>query len=126
VLWKGLLARLLLSNATVYLVVGFVASVVVGDSLNPVHHAELLDRAAEVALLISLFTIGLRLGVPILDRRWFVPIRLAVFSMVVTVGLITVIGVWGLRLPLGAAILLGGILAPMDPVLASGVKTDAW
>ncbi|WP_274389489.1 cation:proton antiporter [Paraburkholderia tagetis] len=31
---------------------------------------------------------------------------------------------WGLGLPLGAAVLLGGILAPTDPVLASGVQTE--
>jgi NhaP-type Na+/H+ or K+/H+ antiporter len=100
VLSRGLLARLLLSSATIYLIVGFIVSLIVphGNSLNPMHHAELLGRIAEVALLISLFTVGLRMGVPILDRRWFVPLRLAVFSMAVTVGLITAIGVWGLRL----------------------------
>lgn len=126
VLSKGMLARLLLSRATVYLFVGFLVSLIVplGDSLNPIQHAGLLGRVAEVALLISLFTVGLRMGVPILDRRWLVPIRLAVFSMAITVGLITAIGVWGLRLPLGAAILLGAILAPTDPVLASGVQTE--
>ena len=126
VLSKGLLARLLLSRATVYLFVGVLVSLIVprGDSLNPIHHAGLLGRVAEVALLISLFTVGLRMGVPILDRRWLVPVRLAVFSMAITVGLITAIGVWGLRLPLGAAILLGAILAPTDPVLASGVQTE--
>ncbi|BBQ02526.1 sodium:proton antiporter (plasmid) [Burkholderia sp. SFA1] len=126
VLSRGLLARLLLSSATIYLIFGFIVSLIVrhGNSLNPMHHAELLGRIAEVALLISLFTVGLRMGVPILDRRWFVPLRLAVFSMAITVGLITAIGVWGLQLPVGAAILLGGILAPTDPVLASGVQTE--
>ncbi|WP_250501308.1 cation:proton antiporter [Caballeronia sp. GAWG1-5s-s] len=46
------------------------------------------------------------------------------FSTASTVGIITAIGVCGLRLPAGAAILLGGILAPTDPVLASGVQTE--
>jgi NhaP-type Na+/H+ or K+/H+ antiporter len=40
------------------------------------------------------------------------------------VGMLAVIGVWLLALPLGAAILLGGILAPTDPVLASGVRSE--
>ncbi|MFM0140680.1 cation:proton antiporter domain-containing protein [Caballeronia grimmiae] len=74
--------------------------------------------------MVSLFTVGLRIGVPIFDRRWCVPLRLEVFSMTATVGLITAIGVWGLRLPVGAAILLGGILDPTDSVLASGVWTE--
>ena len=53
------------------------------------------------------------------------PLRLAFISMAITVGLITAAGVWGLGLSLGAAVLLGGILAPTDPVLASGVQTES-
>jgi hypothetical protein len=44
--------------------------------------------------------------------------------MVLTVGLVAAVGVYGLGLPLGAAILLGAILAPTDPVLASDVQVD--
>lgn len=126
VLSKGWLASLLLSSATIYLFVGCIVSLMIarGNAVNPLEHAELLGRIAELALLISLFTVGLRMGVPILDRRWLVPIRLAVFSMTITVGLIATVGVWGLGLSLGAAVLLGGILAPTDPVLASGVQTE--
>ena len=46
--------------------------------------------------------------------------------MIVTVGLVTLLGVYGLGLPLGAAVLLGGILAPTDPVLASDVTLLAF
>ena len=35
---------------------------------------------------------------------------------------VTVAGVWGLGLPLGAAVLLGAVLAPTDPVLANDVQ----
>ncbi|MFC5427991.1 cation:proton antiporter [Paraburkholderia denitrificans] len=120
------LARLLVSSATIYLCVGYVVGpgglkLIVPD---PLHHADVIGRVAEVALLISLFTVGLRMGVPILDRRWIVPMRLAFVSMAITVGLIAALGMWGLGLPLGAAVLLGGILAPTDPVLASGVQTE--
>ncbi|WP_019936728.1 sodium:proton antiporter [Bordetella sp. FB-8] len=120
------LERMLLSSATIYLGIGYLVRIgglmpVVPD---PVLHAEVIGRIAEMALLISLFSVGLRMGVPILDRRWIVPLRLAYLSMAITVGLIAVIGIWGLGLSPGAAILLGGILAPTDPVLASGMKTD--
>jgi sodium/hydrogen antiporter len=43
-------------------------------------------------------------------------------SMVVAVGAITAVGVFLMGLPLGAAVLLGAILAPTDPVLASDVQ----
>lgn len=42
--------------------------------------------------------------------------------MAVTVGLITLVAAWALQLPWGASILLGAILAPTDPVLASDVQ----
>ncbi|MDQ3003528.1 MAG: cation:proton antiporter, partial [Fibrobacterota bacterium] len=49
-------------------------------------------------------------------------LRLAFGSMLVTVILITLVGFYLLKLPLGAALLLGAILAPTDPVLASDVQ----
>jgi sodium/hydrogen antiporter len=49
-------------------------------------------------------------------------VRLAVVSMVVTVGLIALVGVYGIGLSVGAAVLLGAVLAPTDPVLASDVQ----
>jgi len=64
------------------------------------------------------------MGVPLRDRRWWLPLRLAFLSMALTVGLIAAVGVWGLGLSIGAAVLLGAILAPTDPVLASGVQTE--
>jgi NhaP-type Na+/H+ or K+/H+ antiporter len=42
--------------------------------------------------------------------------------MTLTVGMITLVGAFLLHLPWGAAILLGAILAPTDPVLASDVQ----
>jgi len=83
-----------------------------------------LELAAEIAVLISLFSVGLRMAVPLRDRRWWLPLRLAFLSMALTVGLIAAVGVWGLGLSIGAAVLLGAILAPTDPVLASGVQTE--
>ncbi len=128
VLGGTVLARLLLSSAMVYLFVGYTlgpAGFAV-ITLDPAHHAKVVEWAAEVAVLISLFNVGLKMGtVPFSDTRWRLPLRLALISMLLTVGLITAVGVWGLGLPLGAAVLLGGILAPTDPVLASGVQTNS-
>ncbi|MDR3446698.1 MULTISPECIES: cation:proton antiporter [Dyella] len=126
VLTGAALARILLTSAMVYLCIGYAlgpASLGLIE-LDPSHHVSLLGRIAEVALLISLFTVGLRMGVPILDRRWILSLRLAFISMTITVGLIAAVGVSGLGLSWGAAVLLGGILAPTDPVLASGFKTE--
>ena len=44
---------------------------------DPARHAALLEVAAEGALLVSLFSVGLQLGVPFGDPRWRLPLRLA-------------------------------------------------
>lgn len=126
VLTDALLARLLLTGAMIYLCVGFAMGPAGLEwiALDPMRHSSLLKGIAESAMLISLFTVGLKVGgVPLLDRRWMLPLRLALISMGVTIGLVTAVGVWGLGMSTGAALLLGAILAPTDPVLASGVQT---
>lgn len=90
--------------------------------LDPLRHAGFLERVTELAVIISLFTAGLKFRLPVRDKLWRLPIRLASTSMVVTVGLIALLGTFGLGLPLGAAVLLGAVLAPTDPVLASDVQ----
>ena len=109
VLAGTLLGRLPLSSAMVYLALGWMLGPDGANVLrpDPVAHAALLERLAEVALLISLFAVGLRLGVPLRDGRWRLPLRLAFLSMATMVAMISAIGVWWLQLPLGMAVLLG-------------------
>lgn len=83
----------------------------------------LLERLTEVAVIVSLFTAGLKLRLPLTDRRWRVAAMLAGMAMVLTVAGITAFGV-AIGLPLAAAVLLGAILAPTDPVLASDVQVN--
>ncbi|MBL8253222.1 MAG: cation:proton antiporter [Candidatus Competibacter sp.] len=121
-----LLKRLPLSTAMLYLAAGYGLGPV-GVALmapDPLTCTVLLERMAEVAVLISLFAVGLKLGLPLSNKGWRLPVRLAAVSMMLTVALIAAIGVMGLGLSLGAAILLGAILAPTDPVLASDVQVE--
>jgi NhaP-type Na+/H+ or K+/H+ antiporter len=116
--------RLPLSTSVLYLVVGFALGAH-GAGLfrfDPLRDAPLLERLSEVAVLISLFTTGLKLSPAFDDHNWRLPLRLAFVSMALTVALIAAAGVFLLGLPLGAAIVLGGVLAPTDPVLASDVQ----
>ena len=126
VLAGSLLERLPLNSAMVYLVLGWLLGPGGSDVLrpDPFANAALLERLAEVGLLISLFAVGLRLGVPLRDARWRLPLRLAFVSMALMVAMIAAVGVWALDLPLGAAVLLGAILAPTDPVLTSDLPSD--
>lgn len=119
-----LLHRLPLSTSMLYLAAGYALGPAGWALLapDPILHSAVLERVAEMAVLISLFTVGLKLGLPLSDKSWRLPLRLAFVSMTITVAMIAAIGVWGLGLSLGAAILLGAILAPTDPVLASDVQ----
>ena len=121
---SSFLARLPLSAAMLYLAVGVgIGPLGLGLlHLDALKNTVLLERLTEVAVLISLFTTGLKLELPFSDQRWRIPVQLATVSMLVTVAGITALGVWGLGLSLGAAVLLGAILAPTDPVLASDVQ----
>lgn len=122
----SLLSRMPISTSMIYLMAGVVAGPL-GLALaapDPFKQSGLLEHLTEVIVLVSLFTAGLKLSVGLRDKRWFTPLRLAVLSMLATVALITMIGYFLLGLPLGAAILLGGILAPTDPVLATEVQVE--
>lgn len=120
------LKRLPLSTAMLYLLVGLGVSPLGLDLLwvDPRGNALLLERMAEVVVLLSLFTAGLKLSPGLRDRSWAMPVRLAVTSMVLTVGLIALAAWMFLGLPVGACVLLGAILAPTDPVLASEVQVN--
>ena len=121
---SSFLARLPLSAAMLYLALG-VAVGPLGWSLvtvNAFENTDLLERVTEVAVLLSLFNCGMKLELPLRNARWRIPVQLATVSMLLTVGAITAVGVYALNLPLGAAVLLGAILAPTDPVLASDVQ----
>ena len=92
----GLLLAVLLAPLRRPLVLGLAAPTW-GD------RARTLEHLTEVIVLLSLFTAGLKMSVGLHDRRWFPPLRLALLSMVVTVLLVTAVGVWLLGLPLGVA-----------------------
>jgi NhaP-type Na+/H+ or K+/H+ antiporter len=123
----SVLRRLPLTTSILYLAVG----IVLGPygfgllDVDPVGESELLHRLAELAVIVSLFTAGLKLRINWRDSLWHLPLRLATISMVLTVGLVAVTGMVILGLSAGAAILLGAVLAPTDPVLAAEVEVDS-
>ena len=119
-----LIRRLPVTSAMIYLAVGILVGPM-GLGLfhfNPLKESALLEVLTEVAVLISLFAAGVKMPVPVTFARWRAPVLLAILSMVVTVVLVTLFAYYLLGLPLGAAILLGAIIAPTDPVLATDVQ----
>ncbi|HWR78189.1 MAG TPA: sodium:proton antiporter [Thiobacillus sp.] len=120
-----MLKRLPVTPAIIYLAVGLLVGPTVLNvfHFNPLKESALLEVLTEVVVLISLFSAGVKMPVPFSFARWRTPILLATVSMAVSVGLVAAFAYTLLGLPLGAGVLLGAILAPTDPVLATDVQT---
>lgn len=120
------LKRLPLSAAMFYLLTGALLGPWGVDLLrvDALDDATGLERLTEIAVIISLFTAGLKLRLPASDRRWRTAILLATVAMALTIVGIAAFAVAIVALPLAAALLLGAILAPTDPVLASDVQVE--
>jgi sodium/hydrogen antiporter len=121
-LGSGWIERLPLSYALIYLVVGiFLGQYGVGlIKLRP--DAEFLQRLTEFVVIVSVFSCGLKMNRPLTWKAWRSPIRLLGLLMPIAILLMALIDRWFLGMGWGAAILLGAILAPTDPVLASEVQ----
>ena len=123
-LTSATLKRLPVTPAIIYLAVGLLLGPTVLNvfHFNPLKQAALLQLLTEVAVLISLFSAGIKMPVPFSLARWRTPMLLATVSVAITVGLVAAFAYYLLDLPLGAGVLLGAILAPTDPVLATDVQ----
>lgn len=111
-----------LSTAMIYLVIGVILGRLGWLDIEVLRNSQLLRIASEVAVIISLFSAGLRLRIPLSATAWRLPVGLATLGMAFTILLLAALGVVALSLPLGAAIVLGAALAPTDPVLAADVQ----
>lgn len=121
---RSAIERLPVTTAMLYLAVGFVFGPTLLGSyhFNPLKESGTLELVTELTVLLSLYTAGVKMPGPVSLRRWRTPVLLATVSLAGTIGIMTLFGHYALQLPLGAAILLGAILAPTDPVLATDVQ----
>jgi NhaP-type Na+/H+ or K+/H+ antiporter len=114
------------SAAAIYLVIGALASISLQGlgvrALDPVSDAAVIEHAAEFAVIIALFSAGIRLDRPLTRRAWTSTRRLILFAMPLTIAGVALFAHAVIDVSLGAAIVLGAVLAPTDPVLASEVQ----
>lgn len=112
------------SSALIYLVVGLAAAAVIDGFGLPwfelLRDPHVLQYVAELTLVFALFATGLRIARMNRTRSLTALLLLGVV-MTVTVAAVAAFGSLVMGLSLGAAIILGGMLAPTDPVLAGGL-----
>ncbi len=93
-----------------------------GPKPDPFEHPELTERLTEVLVIVSLMGAGLKINRPLGWRRWMNTWRLLGITMPLSILGIAALGWWILGLTPPAALLLGAVLAPTDPVLASDLQ----
>ncbi|HZI96493.1 MAG TPA: cation:proton antiporter [Actinomycetales bacterium] len=121
-------ARLLkdraLSTPIFVLLIGAVVGIPLRDSspVSPVINTEFAEHLTEACVIVALMGVGLSIDRPLSRKGWRSPGRLLLLAMPLCIAGVALLG-WSLMgLAPAAALLLGAVLAPTDPVLASDVQ----
>jgi NhaP-type Na+/H+ or K+/H+ antiporter len=114
------------SAALIYVLVGVAAGLLLrGIGVNwydPVEEAEIFSRAAELAVIVSLFGAGVKLDRRLSWPNWRTTVLLLAVAMPLTILGMALVGSWILGMGVASAVLLGAVLAPTDPVLAEEIQ----
>ena len=121
-LGSGWIQRLPLSYSIIYLVVGVLLGSYGFGLVKVKPDAQFLERLTELVVIVSVFGCGLKINRPLKLWAWQSTIRLIGLLMPISILALAAIAHYILGMGWGAAVLLGAILAPTDPVLASEVQ----
>ena len=131
VMLPGLVRHVAISPPLVLVGVGLLLGLLPmpdGLDLDPEANQSAILHLTEVAVLVALMGVGLALDRGIVLRsfaswaRWSAVWRLLLVTMPLTIAGVALLGVGVLGLAPAVAVLLGAVLSPTDPVLASDVQ----
>ena len=89
---------------------------------NPIIYPTETLHLTELVVITSIMGTGLKIDQPFSLRKWRVPFRLVLITMLLCIGIVFLAGQWAFEFDIASALLLGAVLAPTDPVLASDVQ----
>ncbi len=129
-LLPGLLRNRLLSLPIIYVAFGYAVFSLPLDLplMNPDDHRvdrELMEYITEFIVIISLAGTGLKMKRDVGLKSWATGWYLLGIAMPLTIAAVALLGWAWIGLAPAAAILLGAVLAPTDPVLAANVQVGA-
>ncbi len=117
------------SAALIYVLLGAVGALAMSildvSPIDPLNDHALIERVSELASAVAVFSAGLTVERHVRKRSLISVAILILVVMPLTVALIAVFGYYAMGLSFGAAVLLGAVLAPTDPVLAGGRRARA-
>jgi sodium/hydrogen antiporter len=117
-----------ISYSLLYVGFGAIIYLTLGSFLplpDPISENKATLRLTETVVIISLMGSGLKIDRPFSLRNWKVPLRLVSVTMLLSIAAVAAVGFYWLGFSLAAALLLGAVLAPTDPVLAADVQVGA-
>lgn len=122
-----LLHRRSLSFPIIYVAIGIVLFLLPVEfpKPDPIRFRGPLERLTELGVIIALMGAGLKIDRPFGRKTWTVTWRLLAVTMPLTIAAAAFLGWWVIGLGPAAALLLGAVCAPTDPVLASEVQVHA-
>jgi sodium/hydrogen antiporter len=122
---SGLAQRSFLSLTALFVLAGFV----VGDGgfqwISFKAQSGFVQDLAYAALIVILFRDGLEVEGEMLQQAWHLPLRKLVLAMPITAAIVALAGHVLIGLTWTESFLLGALLSPTDPVLTSGIVTNA-
>ncbi|MGX5690199.1 cation:proton antiporter [Arcticibacter tournemirensis] len=113
-----------ISYSILYVVVGFLIYKVFDffPTPDPLRKESYTLHLTEIMVIISLMGTGLKIDRPFSFGGWKIPFLLVSVTMILCIGGVAAIAFYFLGFDLPSSILLGAVLAPTDPVLASDVQ----
>lgn len=91
-------------------------------AIDPIRQPRVWELVSELCVIVGLFGVGLRIDDLGSWRLWRPTVRLLVIAMPLTIAAVALLGGVIGGMTLAGALLLGAVLAPTDPVLATDVQ----
>lgn len=114
-----------ISYSIIYVAIGVVLYLlfpIVLPRADPMLNENVTMRLAEMVVIISLMGTGIKIDRVFSWKKWQTPLRLLSIAMILCIAASAFLGGTFLGFNLASAILLGAVMAPTDPVLASDVQ----
>lgn len=89
---------------------------------NPLEYSFAIEKVTELVVLISLVGCGIKIDSPLDWKTWQPTMRLLFIVMPIGIVAMALMGHYIFGLSMAAALLLGAVLAPTDPVLAASIQ----
>jgi NhaP-type Na+/H+ or K+/H+ antiporter len=89
---------------------------------DPISKNQTTLHLTEIVVIVSIMGTGLKIDQPFSFKSWKIPFRLVIITMILSIFIVAILGWSTLGYDVATALLLGAVLAPTDPVLASDVQ----